>query len=292
MSEASTPETTAPETTGAEGAASVPESGTIKVLFVGDVIGRPGRRALQRLLHGLIDEHGIDYVIVNVENSAGGIGVTPDVLRELEALPIDCYSSGNHIWDKREGLPLLDKEPKLIRPANYPGNNPGKGVHVGETAAGVRVATINLEGQVFMKPLESPFAVADRLVEELDGAEDPVRVRIVDFHAEATSEKQAIGYYLDGRVSAVFGTHTHVPTADERILTEGTALISDVGMTGPYDSIIGFKPKKVLERFLTQRNAGLEVAKKDLRLAGAVVEVDIESGKAVSLVRLLEPANL
>lgn len=260
---------------------------TITVLFVGDVIGRPGRRALQRRLHGLIDEHGVDYVIVNVENSAGGIGVTPDVLRELDALPIDCFSSGNHIWDKREGLPLLDKEPRLLRPANYPGDNPGHGVYVGETASGVKVATINLEGQVFMKPLESPFTVADRLLAELD---DDVKVVIVDFHAEATSEKQAMGYYLDGRASAVFGTHTHVPTADERILAGGTALISDVGMTGPYDSIIGFKAKKVLERFLTQRNAGLEVAKKDLRVAGAVVTVDTATGKAVKLVRLLESA--
>ena len=262
---------------------------TVKILFVGDVIGRPGRRTLQRRLHGLIDEHGVDYVIVNVENSAGGIGVTPDVLRELEALPIDCYSSGNHIWDKREGLPLLDKEPKLLRPANYPGDNPGKGVHVGETASGVKVATLNLEGQVFMKPLESPFAVADRLLAELD---PEVKVIIVDFHAEATSEKQAIAYYLDGQVSGVFGTHTHVPTADERILAGGTALITDVGMTGPYDGIIGFKAKKVLERFLTQRNAGLEVAKKDLRLAGAVVEVDVVTGKAVGLVRLLESVTL
>ena len=263
--------------------------GTIRILFVGDVIGRPGRRILQRLLTPLVDERVIDYVIVNVENSAGGIGVTPDVLREFDAMPIDCYSSGNHIWDKREGLPLLDKVDKLLRPANYPGENPGKGIYVGETAAGVKVATINLEGQVFMKNLHSPFEVADRLLAELD---DEVKIVVVDFHAEATSEKQAMGYYLDGRVSAVFGTHTHVPTADERILAGGTALITDVGMTGPYDGIIGFRVKEVLQRFATQRGVGLQVAKKDLRLAAALVDVDVESGKAVALERLLIPVNL
>lgn len=263
--------------------------GTIRILFVGDVIGRPGRRILQRLLTPLVDERVIDYVIVNVENSAGGIGVTPDVLREFDAMPIDCYSSGNHIWDKREGLPLLDKVDKLLRPANYPGENPGKGIYVGETAAGVKVATINLEGQVFMKNLHSPFEVADRLLAELD---DEVKIVVVDFHAEATSEKQAMGYYLDGRVSAVFGTHTHVPTADERILAGGTALITDVGMTGPYDGIIGFRVKEVLQRFATQRGVGLQVAKKDLRLAAALVDVDVESGKAVALERLLIPVTL
>jgi len=263
-----------------------PKGPTVRLLFVGDVVGKPGRRALQRLLHGLIEEHRVDYTIVNVENAAGGMGVTPDVLRELDALPIDCYSSGNHIWDKREGLPLLDSEPRLLRPANYPAGNPGRGVHVGETALGVRVATLNLEGQVFLKNLDSPFAVADRLLTELP---EDVRVVLVDFHAEATSEKQAMGFYLDGRASAVFGTHTHVPTADERILAGGTALITDVGMTGPYEGIIGFKAEKVLQRFALQRNVSLDVAKRDVRLAGAVVEVDSATGRSVRLERLLIP---
>lgn len=258
----------------------------VKLLFVGDVVGRPGRRAVQRLLHGLIDKHHIDYVIVNVENAAGGIGVTTEVFKEIATLPIDCFSSGNHIWDKREGLPLLNSEPRLLRPANYPEGNPGHGVYVGQTSSGVKVATINLEGQVFMRNLDSPFKVADRLLEELA---DDVRVILVDFHAEATSEKQAMGFYLDGRVSAVFGTHTHVPTADERIFPGGTAFITDVGMTGPYESIIGFKPEKVLQRFDLQRNISLDVAKRDLRLAGAVVEVDVETGQAVQLERLLIP---
>lgn len=261
-------------------------SSTVRLLFVGDVIGKPGRRALQRSIHGLVETHRIDFTIVNVENSAGGIGVTPDVLRELSALPIDCYSSGNHIWDKREGLPLLDKEPKLLRPANYPKGNPGHGIYVGETASGVKVATINLEGLVFMKNLDSPFHTVDRLLEELD---DEVKVILVDFHAEATSEKQAMGFYLDGRVSAVFGTHTHVPTADDRILPQGTAFITDVGMTGPYEGIIGFRVDKVLQRFELQRNVSLEVAKRDLRLAGAVVEVDTATGRAIRLERLLIP---
>lgn len=263
--------------------------GTARILFVGDVVGRPGRRVLQRLLQSLIDERLIDYVIVNVENSAGGIGVTPDVIREFDALPIDCYSSGNHIWDKREGLPLLGKHEKLLRPANYPGTNPGTGLHVGETAAGVKVATLNLEGQVFMKNLHSPFEVAEQVLDELD---DEVKIVIVDFHAEATSEKQAMGFFLDGKVSAVFGTHTHVPTADERILPAGTALITDVGMTGPYDGIIGFRVKEVLQRFATQRNVSLQVAKKDLRLAGAVVDVDVTTGNAVAIERLLIPVTL
>jgi metallophosphoesterase (TIGR00282 family) len=263
-------------------------SGTVRILFVGDVVGKPGRRAVQRLLARLIDQHRIDYTIVNVENAAGGMGVTPAVLQELDALPIDCFSSGNHIWDKREGLPLLDKEPRLLRPANYPEGNPGHGVHVGETAAGVPVATLNLEGRVFMKNLDSPFRVADRLLDELP---EEVRIVVVDFHAEATSEKQAMGFYLDGRASAVFGTHTHVPTADERILPEGTALITDVGMTGPYEGIIGFKVDKVLQRFALQRGVSLDVAKRDVRLAGAVLEADPETGRAVRVERLLIPVE-
>ncbi|MEL7060803.1 MAG: TIGR00282 family metallophosphoesterase [Acidobacteriota bacterium] len=262
------------------------DGATIRLLFVGDVMGRPGRRALQRLLPTLIDERRLDYVIVNVENSAGGIGVTPDVLRELDALPIDCYTSGNHIWDKREGVPLLDRHDKLLRPANYPSDAPGRGVHLGETAAGHKIATINLEGRVFMKHLDDPFLVADALLAELP---NDVRIAFVDFHAEATSEKQALGHYLDGRVSAVVGTHTHVPTADERILSGGTAFQTDAGMTGPYDGVIGCKVEKVLERFRTQRHVHLDVAKHDVRLAGLQVEINASSGRAVAIERLLLP---
>ncbi len=258
----------------------------INLLFVGDLIGKPGRRVLQRLLPALRAERTLDYVVVNVENSAGGFGVTPDILRELDALDIDCYTSGNHIWDKKEGLPLLESEPRLLRPGNYPAGNPGRGIYVGETAAGVPVAVMNLEGQVFMKNLDSPFQVADKLLAELS---DQVKVVCVDFHAEATSEKQAMGFHLDGRVSAVFGTHTHVPTADERILPEGTAFVTDIGMSGAYEGIIGFRASKSLQRFALQRNVSLEVAKRDVRLAAAVVEIDVATGKAVNIERLLLP---
>jgi metallophosphoesterase (TIGR00282 family) len=259
----------------------------VKLLFVGDVVGRPGRRAVAEVLPRLVDRHRADYVVVNVENSAGGFGVTPEVLAELdELLPIDCFTSGNHVWDKKEGVELLAREPRLLRPANYPDGNPGSGLHVGETAAGIPVATINLEGRVFMSALESPFTVADRLLAKLDRR---VKVVMIDFHAEATSEKQALAFYLDGRVSAVLGTHTHVPTADERVLPGGTALITDVGMTGPYESIIGVRVDKVLKRFLLQTPSSFEVAKKDVRLAAAVLDIDENTGKARGVERLLIP---
>lgn len=270
--------------------ASMPDSaaGTLSLLFVGDLVGKPGRRALKRLLPVLRAEHDLDFVVVNVENAAGGFGVTPAILDELEPLAIDCYSTGNHIWDKKEILPLLEREPRLLRPANYPEGNPGHGLFLGHTAAGVPVAVINLEGRAFMKDLDSPFAAADRL---LDTIADQARVMMVDFHAEATSEKQAIGFYLDGRVSAVFGTHTHVPTADERILPGGTAFITDVGMTGGYQGIIGFRHEKVLRKFALQTHVSLDVARRDVRLAGAIVEVDIATGHAVRLERFLLPLD-
>jgi metallophosphoesterase (TIGR00282 family) len=256
----------------------------MKVLFVGDVFGRPGRRALQALLPRLIDQHKADYVVVNVENSAGGFGVTPDVLAELEPLGIHCYTTGNHVWDKKEGVALLDHVPNLLRPANYPDGNPGKGLHVGETASGIPVAVLNLEGRVFMSNLDDPFDKADRLLAALD---PKIKVILVDFHAEATSEKQAMGFYLDGRVSLVVGTHTHVPTADERILPRGTAFQTDAGMTGPYESIIGVRIDKSLKRFRLQTPAPFEAAKRDVRLAGTIVDVDEATGKARSIERLL-----
>ncbi len=258
----------------------------MKLLFVGDVIGKPGRRALHNLLPRLVDHHRADYVVVNVENSAGGFGVTPDVLREIQDLPIDVYTTGNHVWDKKEALDMLDRMPHLLRPANYPEGNPGKGLHVGETAAGIPVAVMNLEGMVFMSNLDSPFRTADRLLQGLD---PKVKVVMVDFHAEATSEKQAMGFYLDGRVSAVLGTHTHVPTADERILPKGTALQTDTGMTGPYESVIGMRVDKVLKRFLLQTPSSFEVAKRDVRLAGIVIDIDEATGKARGVERLLVP---
>jgi 2',3'-cyclic-nucleotide 2'-phosphodiesterase len=258
----------------------------MKLLFVGDVFGKPGRRAVHNLVPRLIDQHRADFVIVNVENSAGGFGITPDILRELEPLGIHCYTSGNHIWDKKEGVELLGRVPNLLRPANYPEVNPGKGLYVGETAAGIPVAVLNLEGRVFMNSLESPFVTADRLLASLDSK---VKVVFVDFHAEATSEKQALGFYLDGRVSAVVGTHTHVPTADERILPQGTAFQTDVGMTGPYESIIGVRVDKIIKRFLYQTPVSFEVAKHDVRLAGTLIDIDETTGKARKIERLLIP---
>jgi len=258
----------------------------LKLLFVGDVIGKPGRRVLRNLLPRLVDHHRADYVVVNVENSAGGFGVTPEVLREIADLSIDVYTTGNHVWDKKEGVEILDRTPNLLRPANYPEGNVGKGLYVGETAAGIPVAVINLEGMVFMNNLESPFRTADRLLKGLD---PKVKVILVDFHAEATSEKQAMAFYLDGRVSAVLGTHTHVPTADERILPNGTALQTDVGMTGPYESVIGMRVDKVLKRFLLQTPSSFEVAKRDVRLAGTVLDIDETTGKARGIERLLVP---
>jgi hypothetical protein len=256
----------------------------VRLLFVGDVVGKPGRRALLAELPRLVDGERADYVVVNVENAAGGFGVTPDVLAELSELPIDCYTTGNHVWDKKEVVDLFGREPRLLRPANYPAGNPGRGVHVGETSAGVRVATLHLEGQVFMKNLDSPFRVAERLLDELP---PDVQVVFVDFHAEATSEKQALGFHLDGRVSAVVGTHTHVPTADERILPGGTAFLTDAGMTGPYEGVIGFKPERVLPRFLLQTPSSFEVAKRDVRVAAVIVDVDESTGRARGIERRL-----
>lgn len=255
-----------------------------RFLFVGDVVGKPGRRALSSLLPELIDHRRVDAVIVNVENAAGGRGVTPGVLEELALLPIDCMTTGNHAWAKREGVPLFDRMPILLRPANYPEDNPGVGVFVGELPAGTPYAVINLEGQAFMKPLPSPFTAADRLLAELDPA---IRLVLVDFHAEATSEKQAMAYHLDGRVSAVLGTHTHVPTADARVLKGGTALITDVGMTGPYDSVIGVRADRALKRFLLNVPSGFEVAKRDIRLAAVLVDADETTGRATKIEPLL-----
>lgn len=258
----------------------------MRLLFVGDVIGKPGRQALKRLLPRLVDERRADYVIVNVENLAGGFGVTPDTLAELEELPIHCLTTGNHVWDKKEVIDLFERETRLLRPANYPEGNAGKGLHIGETAAGVPVATINLEGQVFMRNVDSPFTCADRLIAGLKGR---AKVIFVDFHAEATSEKQAMGIYLDGRASAVVGTHTHVPTADDRILPGGTAFLTDVGMTGPYEGVIGFRSDRVLHRFLLQTPSTFEVAKRDVRLAAVLVEIDESTGRASGIERLLLP---
>jgi 2',3'-cyclic-nucleotide 2'-phosphodiesterase len=256
----------------------------IRVLYIGDVVGQPGRRALHQKLDHVVDRERIDFTIVNIENAAGGFGVTDAILHELGELPIQVFTSGNHVWDKKEFLETFDQHENLIRPANYPPGNPGRGRVIRQTAGGVDIAVLQLMGNVFMPPCDNPFHCADRELRELAG----VRVIVVDMHCEATSEKQAMGRHLDGRVSAVVGTHTHVPTADERILPQGTAFQTDVGMTGAYDSVIGFRPEEVLERFLLSTPRKLEVAKRDIRLAGAMIEIDEQTGRALRIARVQE----
>ena len=256
----------------------------MNILFVGDVVGSPGRRALKEALLGVIDHHRIDFTIVNVENAAGGFGLTVELFDEMSKMPIDVFSSGNHIWDKKEIYETLNSSDRLLRPANYPPGNPGRGWTVQTTAAGIPVGVLNVQGQVFMPAnADSPFRVAD---EELARAGEAVRVVFVDMHAEATSEKMALGWYLDGRVSAVIGTHTHVPTADETIRPGGTAYLSDVGMTGAYEGVIGFARDRIIEKFLSQTPRSFETAKKDIRLSAVVIGVDEKTGKATAIERV------
>lgn len=256
----------------------------MNVLLVGDIVGRAGRRVLKVQLPRLRDELALDLVLVNAENAAGGFGLTRDIMEELFDLEVDVLTSGNHIFDKRETLDFIGEERRLLRPHNFPESVPGSGLVVTETAGGTPVAVLNLLGNVFMHPgLDSPFACVG---EALAGIPEDVRVIIVDFHAETTSEKQAMGWHLDGRVSAVLGSHTHVPTADERILPKGTAYITDVGMTGSYDSVIGTKKELVLARFLTRLPNRFEAATGPASLSGAMVTIDAGSGRATAIRRV------
>jgi len=260
----------------------------MNVLFLGDVFGKPGRQAVHRLVPRLIARHGIDLVVANAENSASGIGVTPDSAEELLAAEVDLLTSGNHIWAKREILPYLEAPgSKQLRPANYPEGAPGRGRGIAETPDGRRLGVVNIEGRVFMRDLEDPFRVVDREIAALKAA--GVRCILVDMHCDATSEKNAMGHYLDGRVSAVVGTHTHIQTADSRVLAGGTAYITDVGMCGPWDSVIGVKKELVLQRFLTQRPVSFEPAKRETYLQGVVIDIDDATGRARSIVRVQEP---
>ncbi len=254
----------------------------MNLLFIGDVFASPGRRIIAECLSEMVSSERIDLVIANAENAAGGFGITPAVAEELFTLGIDVLTTGNHIWDKREIYDYLDRQPRLLRPANYPGNLPGSGLHVGRARNGVEVAVLNLQGRTHMLAIDDPFRKADEMLNALDPS---VKVRFLDFHAEITSEKVAMGWYLDGRVSAVIGTHTHVPTADTRILPQGTAYQTDAGMTGPYDSIIGIEKEIVLRRFLTGLPIRMEAARGKVELHSVVVAVDEGTGKAVSLRR-------
>lgn len=258
---------------------------TMRLLYIGDVVGQPGRRALREKLESVVDRERVDFTVVNLENAAGGFGITDSIVEELSDLPIDVYTSGNHFWDKRDFVENVDRHDNILRPANYPEGNPGKGTVVRQTPGGIKVAVIQVMGQVFMPPCENPFYSADDEIKKLP---KDVRVIMVDIHCEATSEKQAMGRYLDGRVSGVFGTHTHVPTADERILPGGTAFQTDVGMTGAYDSIIGFRHDEIIQKFLMNTPRKMEVAKRDIRLVGILAEIDAETGKAQQIRRVSE----
>ncbi|WP_041459158.1 TIGR00282 family metallophosphoesterase [Ammonifex degensii] len=254
----------------------------MRLLLIGDIVGRPGRRAVRECLPSLRQKYQLDFVIANGENAAGGNGLTPAVAEELFSCGIDVLTGGNHIWDKKEVFPLLDAEPRIIRPANYPPGAPGVGYGIFSVQEH-KVAVINLCGRVFMPDLDCPFRLAESLVTELR-AHTPLIV--VDFHAEATSEKIAFGWFLDGRVTAVIGTHTHVQTADERILPGGTAYLTDVGMTGPRDGVIGVKKEIVIEKFLSQLPRRFEVASGPYQFNGCVITVDPSSGKALAIERV------
>ena len=250
---------------------------TRRLLFIGDIVGEPGRRALTELLPALREQHSPDLVVVNGENSAGGLGITEKIARRMLDAGVDVITTGNHVFRHRDVYPFLDASDRIVRPANYLATNPGRG-HTVVEKDGTRWAVVNLSGSVQLPAATSPFLEADRLLERLEGRADLV---VVDFHAEVTSEKVAMGWHLDGRVLAVLGTHTHVPTADARVLPRGTAFISDVGMTGPRGSVLGVKKEQVLKRFVTQLPVKFETADEDVWLMGCVVESDGERAKSI-----------
>ena len=258
----------------------------MKILFIGDIFGQPGRRIVKEMLPALVGEYDPDLVLANGENAAAGFGITPPLVEELLDMGIAVLTSGNHIWDKKEIYSYLNEhsDGRLLRPANYPHGAPGHGLYLGKTRSGVGYAVLNLQGRVFMSPIDCPFRTAD---DQLAKIPAEVKIRIVDIHAEATSEKVSMGWYLDGRVTAVIGTHTHIPTADETILPRGAAYITDLGMTGPYDSVIGIEKQSVIQKFLSQIPARFEVAKGDVRLNAVLIEADPLTGRAASIQRIV-----
>jgi len=255
----------------------------MRILFIGDIFGRPGREIVRRALPALVERESLDFVIANVENSAAGFGVTGDIADAILSYGVDAMTTGNHVWDKKEVLDYLPRQPKLLRPANFPAGVPGRGSYLGRTRTGEPIGVVNVMGRIFMQPLDDPFTVVLKEIEALRGK---ARVIIVDVHAEATSEKVAMAWHLDGRVTAVFGTHTHVQTADERILPKGTAALTDVGMTGPHDSIIGVTTETALTRFVTAMPAKFEAAAGLGRLNAVIVTADQASGRATAIERL------
>ncbi len=255
----------------------------MRLLLIGDIVGKPGRQIVVRSVPGLKIEEKIDLVVANAENAAGGSGLTPAIFRELTSAGVDCITMGDHIYRRREVMTVLKREQRIVRPANYPDSAPGRDLAIPRTADGVRVAVFSLLGRVFMKPVDCPFRAADRLLTRIPS---DVKVILLDFHAEATSDMQLMGRHLDGRVSAVLGTHTHVATADEQIHPGGTAFQCDVGMTGPHESILGRRIERVLETVRTFRPTHFEVASDDVRLNGTIVEIDPASGRATGIRRL------
>lgn len=260
----------------------------MKILFIGDIVGKPGRQAIEGILRKVISHHGIDFTIANGENAAGGMGITPPIAIEILDQGVDVLTSGNHIWAKKEIFPFLNEELRILRPANYPPGAPGRGSGVFHSTKGQKLGVLNLEGRVFMRNLDCPFRVGEKEVERLSRE---TKVILVDFHAEATSEKMAMGWFLDGKVSAVLGTHTHVQTSDERILDDGTACITDVGMTGPLASVIGIRKEVALERLLTQIPWKFDVAAGQIELQGVVIEVDPETGKSKNIQKIKVPVD-
>lgn len=261
--------------------------GDLNLCFVGDVVGRQGRRAVANLLPGVKGEFNIDFTIANCENAAGGFGLTKKVADELLSSGIDVLTSGNHIWDKREMVPLLDSMDRVLRPHNYPPGVPGRGCGVYRVKDAVKICVMNLQGRVFMRAIDCPFRSADALLEQVQDA-----ITIVDIHAEATSEKVAMGWYLDGRVAAVVGSHTHVQTADERVLPGGTAYITDAGMTGAFDSVIGIEKEAIINRFLTGIPNRFDQARQDVRLAGVVISIDSRRRKSVGIRRVIRSMEI
>ena len=255
----------------------------MKILFIGDIVGSPGREIVTGRLADIVQTRQIDLVIANGENSASGFGITPRLADELLAAGIEVITGGNHIWDKKEILEYIQKQPRLLRPANFPEGNPGSGLFVGTARNGTRYAVLDLQGRVFMASNDCPFRAADR---ELARIPADVRVIFVDIHAETTSEKVAMGWYLDGRVSAVVGTHTHIATADEQVLPGGTAFQTDVGMTGPHNGIIGMDKTAILRKFLDGQPARFEVASGDVQMNTVLVDVDESTGRATGIERL------
>ncbi|NQT22003.1 MAG: TIGR00282 family metallophosphoesterase [Candidatus Omnitrophica bacterium] len=255
----------------------------MKILLVGDIVGRPGREAVKKLLPGLVKKKNIEFVVANGENAAGGSGMTPAISEELLSYGIDVLTSGDHIWKKKEIMDYIATSRNLLRPLNYPKEAPGWGSTVVKSKNNFTIAVVNLAGRVFMSPLECPFRT---VAEEVKKLKERTSIIVVDFHAEATSEKIALGWHLDGKVSALIGTHTHVQTADEKILPEGTAYITDAGMTGPFDGVIGRKKEQILTRFITEIPIRFEMAEGDIRLNGVIVDVDEKTGKALAIERV------